>query len=431
MENLQGSEEVEVDIIGLSSKGLGVGKDLRNGSGMTYFIAGTIPGERVIAQVFLRDGPHAKANIVQVVSKSPSRVVPPCPYVPACGGCSIQHIVYDRQLVEKKALVKRFLSPVISNLSSIISPIIAASHALGSRSRGRFHVSRKDGSQKLGLHAQESSDVIDIESCLALDSRIDEALQWVRKWWLDEFPDGASVNAVLDEVKDRVLVAVSLPGDSTNRNVSIELPDQVPPLWLSLQVGERKEGAYFYPINRDRPLRFAPEVFTQSDVISNRVLVQEVLKAANPLGSDTVLDLFCGIGNFSLPFAKLCKSVEGVDGSRRSIEIAKSNGTKWGCKNIEFFKNDVLFSLNGITKKGKQFDIVLLDPPRIGIGKDIQLLEGIATKRIIYISCNPKSLANDISFLKLFKPVLVQPIDMFPQTMHVETVVVLEPLHSV
>ena len=420
---------VEVDVLSLSSTGSGVGKIFSGGKEKTVFIPGACPGDRVLARLLRQEGPVIDAVLMKVISPGKHRVTPPCPYVSSCGGCSIQQVGYSQQLAEKQALVKRALFSGVPNINEILRPVIPARQPFGTRTRGRFHVSTSsDGIKLLGLHTAKSNVVIDIESCLAVDPRIDKALQWVRRFWLDEFPDGAQLHVVIDEVKDRVLAAVSVPGDSTLADYPpIELPDEKPPSWLSLQIGERQEGAHLFPIKGDRPLRYAPEVFTQSDVVQNRVLVQEVLKGSNVSSRDTILDLCCGIGNFSMPLAKRAKRVEGVDGSRRSIEIAVANAKKWECDNVLFFKSDVEGALRGILRKGKRFDVVIVDPPRVGIGSSIAGLNAVARKRIVYISCNPKSLAKDISFLHGFKLVSIQPIDMFPQTMHVETVVVLEP----
>ena len=108
------------------------------------------------------------------------------------------------------------------------------------------------------------------------------------------------------------------------------MPEEQPPKWLSIQVGERQEGAHFYPLKGDRPLRFAPEVFSQSDFVQNRVLVQEVLNACAVKKTDRVLDLCCGVGNFSLPLSQKAKVVEGVEGSRRAVELASKNALRWG-----------------------------------------------------------------------------------------------------
>ena len=429
MTDLQSNKEREIKVLNISSTGSGVGKLFLDGKELTVFVPGACPGDRVLCRSITQNGPVIEAELIRIISPGPHRVLPPCSYVSSCGGCSIQHVGYPQQLAEKQALVKRALFSVISDVEGILHPIIPGRQPFGSRTRGRFHVSSaEDGSKILGLHAAKSNCVIDIESCLAIDPRLDKALQWVRRNWLEEFPDGAQLHVVIDELKDRVLAAVSVPGDdSLAKYPPIELPEENPPAWLSLQIGERQEGAYLFPIKGDRPLRYAPEVFTQSDIVQNRVLVQEVLKAAAVSSKDTVLDLFCGIGNFSLPLARQAKRVEGVDGSRRSIELAVANAKKWECTNAVFFKGDGAYALKGLEKKGKRFDVVILDPPRVGVGKAIQMLDSIAKKRIVYISCNPKTLAKDLGFLKKFKPVMIQPLDMFPQTMHVETVVVLEP----
>ncbi len=399
------------------------------------FVPDAAPGDVVEVKVASIDGPLVHGNLQNVVSKGKDRVDAPCPYFGVCGGCTSQHVSYSRQLVEKRDLVSRSLSPVIPDIARKVKEVIPASTPYGTRTRGRFHVAVGPDFTVLGLHASRSDDVVDIESCMAVVPRINEALAWVRRFWLDELPDLSQVEFVVDELKGRVIAVAYPPIDNSSpggkpRWDDILMPEEQPPKWLSIQVGERQEGAHFYPLKGDRPLRFAPEVFSQSDFVQNRVLVQEVLNACAVKKTDRVLDLCCGVGNFSLPLSQKAKVVEGVEGSRRAVELASKNALRWGARNVMFVKGDVSRALYGLARKGKRFDVVVLDPPRVGVGVSVESLDSICARRLVYVSCDPRSLAKDLAWIKTFKVKYAQPIDMFPQTMHVETVVVMDKDHS-
>jgi len=399
------------------------------------FVPGAAPGDVVEAKIASIDGPLVHGDLQSVVSRGKDRVDAPCPYFGVCGGCTSQHVSYARQLVEKRELVSRSLSSVVPDVENKVRKVMPASAQYGTRTRGRFHVAVGPDFTVLGLHASRSEDVVDIESCMAVVPRINDALAWVRRFWLDELPDLSQVEFVVDELKGRVIAVAYPPIDNSSaegkpRWDDIFLPEEKAPDWLSLQVGERQEGAHFYPLKGDRPLRFGPEVFTQSDFVQNRVLVQEVLKGCQVKKTYHVLDLCCGVGNFSFPLSKHAKSVEGVEGSRRAVDLASKNALKWGSRNVMFVKGDVARALYGLARKGKRFDVVVLDPPRVGVGVSVEALDSICARRLVYVSCDPRALAKDLALLKTFNVKYIQPVDMFPQTMHVETVVVMEKDHS-
>jgi 23S rRNA (uracil1939-C5)-methyltransferase len=369
------------------------GHGLAFAEGLTLFVDLAVSGDRLRVRLREVKGKLAFADIEAVLEPSPTRINPPCPYVGNCGGCNFQQMTYGAQLEAKVGIIRDCLHRIGKLDFDREIPVISSSHEFGYRLRAQWHI---DGERKeIGYYARDSRNLIAIEHCPILTAALDDTLQSLRHDtdWISFWPDKGSVDAAC--------------GD--NGGVSIYSGE------LGLNADEISITA------AGETYDFAADVFFQG----NRFLVEKLIEIATKnLSGNTALDLYCGVGLFTLPLARRFQKVVAVEEFGKAVDYARKNVARALLPNVEIAEQPVGRFLSAYSGEG--VDFALLDPPRSGTEKKTVLdLIKIQPRRVSYVSCDPSVLARD---LRRFTDGgygidSITAIDLFPQTHHVETVV--------
>ena len=426
-----------VVITALDQEGRGVARV----DGKTVFIEGGLIGERVGIEVVRRKRNYDLARITELYASSPARVTPPCPYFGVCGGCSLQHLDPTAQVAVKQRVLEDALWHIGRvRAGELLAPIHG--NAWAYRHRARFSVRdvAKKGGILVGFHERASSYVADMASCLVVPPRISALLPELRSLVArlsirDRLPQielaiGEEGGVPVDAMVLRVLAPLSdadrheLSAFADLHRVQLYLqpagPASVQPLRSPI-----RRLAYCLP-EFAVTLDFEPTDFTQVNAGLNRVLVRRAVGLLAPRRDETVADFFCGLGNFTLPIARCCAAVIGVDGSRALIARAEANAQRNSLAASVRFTVANLFEATPESIKGLGgFDKALLDPPREGAIELVKSLPEDRPSRIVYVSCNPATLARDAAVLvhqRGFALAAAGIANMFPQTAHVEAI---------
>lgn len=377
--------ELELELTGLAAGGDAVGRDA---GGRVTFVAGGAPGELVRVRLVEEKRSFARGELVEVLRASPARVTPPCPYAAArtCGGCPWMHLSADAQLAARHDLA----AGALRKTGLPLLPPVAAAPPLGWRRRARF--TWVGGT--IGLHAPRSHRVTDIEHCLQLEPALDRALGAVRERARELRGEG-EVHLALGHAGD-----VHVVFDPPHPAVAARLVGQA--------------GIVDAPtIELEPDLRLAADGFAQASTAGNTALVRAVLDAVRPAPGLRVLELHAGAGNFTRHLAAAGALVTANDvvapPARPHVTVVPGPAAA------------AVASLAGQT-----FDVILLDPPRTGDRDAVAALANLTASRLVYVSCDPATLARDLALLEGWRPVSAQVLDLMPQTAHVEVVAILE-----
>ncbi|BCA79513.1 23S rRNA (uracil(1939)-C(5))-methyltransferase RlmD [Desulfuromonas sp. AOP6] len=422
----------KIRIDSLAFGGRGVGRL----DGKAVFVPGTAPGDLVDCRLVREKKRHAEAELVEVLEPSPVRRQATCPVAHECGGCQWQHLPYEQQLVWKERIFRDILVRQAGVNGDKVLSILPSAAEWGYRSRVQFKCRLTEKGFVMGFYRAGSHYVVDVARCLITDSRLNELLPVLRTL-LGDSPFAALIPqvdmAVGDDGQCRVVLHFigSEPGPFCD--------------WLK-QPSQRVEASLFIQSGRKQTLRqvygetdlhiqvaeppltlgYGPGGFAQINLAQNRRLVMAVLAAAELTGRENVLDLFCGMGNFSLPLARRAASVTGVEDFEPSIEKARQNARANGIANAHFLARPAEGFLSSLPGE-VPFDLVILDPPRSGAYGVVKELVEAAVPRILYISCDPSTLARDLQPLlhRGYAVAWARPIDLFPQTFHTESLTLL------
>lgn len=444
-------ETIELDILNLGSGGEGAGRF----SGFTVFVKGALPGERVRAEINLVKKNYAAGIMKEILEPSPERQKPPCPVYASCGGCQLQHLSYRGQLQVKEQKVRDALER-IGHIRADVLPIIGCGNPFNYRNKMQFPAARgAAGEIEIGCYAAETHSVVDTENCMIQQDANNRVLAAVREWMqrfnisaYDENTKKGLVRHIMGRAGAQsgevMAVIITSAYDIPRRRELIEcLKAGVPGLKSIVQninkrptnvvMGAKDRVLWGEPVIKDSlgdlTFNISARSFFQVNGRQAERLYGCALDYADLTGKETVIDIYCGTGTISLYMAKRAAQVYGIELAGPAVEDAKKNAKLNGCVNAEFIEGDAKNVLPDLLKAGVRPDVVLLDPPRAGC--DEKVLSAIAVavpKRIVYVSCNPASLARDLAHLtgRGYAVLKVQPFDMFPMTVHVETVVLLE-----
>lgn len=405
-------EPVEVVVDGFTHGGEGVARI----EGKAVFVGGTIPGERVLVRVTDDRRRWARAELLEVIEPSPHRVVPPCVYVPACGGCDLQHVAPEHQ----RELKTRVVREQLVRLGGLADPPVEPCRAVGPDLRYRNHAQlHADEEGRLGFHRAGTHDVVPVADCLVLG----EAPQRLR----EEVGDGTGAQEVSVRAHERTGTAavVLTPGSG-----GLEIPEGDFDLLLSQPDGSaltmRGDGTLAEEID-GTVHHFPASSFFQVNTAGAEAIVREVLDAAGDVSGALVWDLYAGVGLLSLPLARAGAEVTAVEGHAASAAACAEDAAALGLP-VRVDEGDVREFVRASTVAGETYqapDVVVLDPPRTGAGPEV--CEGIASLlpgSIVYVACDPAALARDAGALAEHGYVLqrAQPLDLFPMTHHVEVV---------
>jgi 23S rRNA (uracil1939-C5)-methyltransferase len=402
------------------------------------FIRGALPGETVTFSVFRKRASFELANVGEIIKPSAQRAVPQCRYFEICGGCSLQHLDERAQVAVKQRVLEDALTRLGKVNADVILPAIYG-QAWQYRSRARLGVRlvEKKGGVLVGFHEKKSSFIADMESCEILPAHLSRMLRPLRDLLgqlsvRNRIPQiEVAVTEDMTVLTLRILEPLSSNDKALLENFSLKYavdfyaqlggPESVHAL--------REEKTLSYPLPEfDVTLFFGPADFTQVNPAINRVLVRRAVALLDPQPGELIADFFCGIGNFSLPLARRGARVTGFEGNPSLVARAESNAKRNGLTENATFECRDLYEIAEFEQFGR-FDKALLDPPRDGAIEIVKAIGEQAPKRIVYVSCNPATLARDASVLVHTKGYRLQAagvINMFPHTAHVESVALFE-----
>ena len=443
---------IDLPIDSLSDSGDGVGR----WQGRVVFVADTVPGDRLRVRLTRVKSTYAHGKPLEILQPSPDRLRPPCIVADKCGGCQWQAVAYSQQLQAKELQVQSALKRIGGVDTVSIQPILAAPKTLGYRNKATYPLARgTGGTVKAGYYRKGTHQIVNLNQCPiqqgALDPLLVEAKAAIRarNWSLY---NESKHQGRLRHLSLRV-------GENTGQTLLTlvttgYLPDvqQQAEQWLSahcdlvgvcLNINPERTNRIFGEETRclaGQPyldemflglrLRIQPTTFFQVNTLQAERLVQLVLEQLNLQGNETVIDAYCGIGTLALPLAQRVARCVGIESQGEAVAQARQNAALNGLKNTEFFVGaveDLLLQISG--QQISPIDVVVMDPPRKGCDRNVLASLGtIKPARIVYMSCNPATLARDLKILcgHGYRLTRVQPADFFPQTAHVECVAFLE-----
>jgi 23S rRNA (uracil1939-C5)-methyltransferase len=403
--------------------------------GKTWFVAGSLAGEEVEARVLNAHGKIVEARTERVFQGSAMRRPAPCVHFGKCGGCSVQHVPHAEQL----ALKQRMLAEQLQRVAGVepeewAAPLTGPEFAYRRRARVAVRWDVKAKRLDVGFRAAASQDIVAIEECPVLV----QALQPIMMQ-LPALLKSFSKPQVLGHVElfrgtsSAVLVRHTAPladGDLNNLKAFCHTHDAQ--LWLHGEADPQPVDAsqsLGYRLEPwDLELAYRPGDFIQVNAAVNTAMIEQALEWLAPQADERVLDLFCGLGNFALPLARTVKEVVAVEGVSTMVERATGNAMSNDLHNVAFFQADLSQPLEKATWAAQGFTSVLLDPPRDGAFEVVRKLKALGARRLLYVSCNPATLARDTVELvnQGYRLKRAGILDMFPQTAHVEAMALFE-----
>ncbi|MFC1837266.1 class I SAM-dependent RNA methyltransferase [Thermodesulfobacteriota bacterium] len=428
--------------------GLGLG---RLPEGKVALVHHVLPGEKVTVREVNRKKDYISATLQEIATPSPDRTRPPCLLYGRCGGCNLQHVSYNTQLLLKKEIIaeslKRSGIDLVTGHETTLQPPVAAPEEFGYRQRIRLQINSKGG---YGFFQTGSHKLVGVQECLLAGPALNTVLQQLH--YHDSFTGLArhstACELLFDPGSSSVFIYLHFkrkprPGDSA---LASSLTSEISGLSTVLM---QVEGYGLYDPVRQAPFSAAPYLsqtlatdsrkddllltweaggFCQVNLSQNRNLINLVLDMIKAAPHGRVLDLYCGNGNFSLPVAQFAGEVVAIDNQNSAIRSGNRNISINKIHNCHFEKKQVGAGIHSLRNTGETFDAVLLDPPRQGSADIMAILPGLQAKQIIYVSCNPVTLARDLAILLPHGYCLAAlvPVDMFPQTHHIECIALLK-----
>jgi len=443
------NKEYEMNIDNLGTNGEGIGRI----DGFTVFVEGALPGERVLIKAVKVTKSYAYGKLLHIIQKSAYRVEPKCPYFKYCGGCQLQHLSYENQLEYKTQLVKDALERIGHLENAKVLPAIGMDDPWKYRNKAQFPVGLINGKAALGFYAPRSHNLINIDVCPIQHDIINKVTELTRKSIqtynipvYNENTHKGIIRHVVTKVgfrNNQVMIIIVTNGELPRKKELVSILREGLPEVTSIVQNYQTEKTnvilgkeyktlwgsdYIVDVIEDLKFKISPLSFYQVNPIQTEKLYQKALEYAALTGKETVIDAYCGIGTISLFLARKAAKVYGVEVVPQAIEDAKENAKINGIDNAEFITGESEVIIPRLSKLGINADIVVVDPPRKGC--DEKLLYSISEmypERIVYVSCNPATLARDLKYLigHGYKVEEVQPVDMFPQTKHVECVTLM------
>ncbi len=439
---------IELAIDDLAFGGEAVGRT----NGYVVFVRGGVPGDRLRVRVTETRARYARGLVEAVVTPSPHRVPAPCPYFGHCGGCRLQHIAYPSQLAFKQKQVQDCLTRLGAAGAFELRPILPAPDAYAYRNKMEFTVAPGGDSAVIGLHEADRYDVVlDIERCLlqseTMNTLLDEVRAQVRARRLSAWeptsergllrfvtlregrhtadamvnlvagaPDVEGLGPVAERLKARVPSTASVVLNVNAKKAAVAVGSEEHVLLGRDHITESLAGLTF---------QVSASSFFQTNTIQAERLFALVTEACELQGSETVLDLYSGTGAISLLLARRCRHVYGIEVSTAAVADAVRNARANAIENATFLAGEVRHVLPTLLGDGVRPNVAVADPPRAGFHpKALTALIALAPARIVYVSCNPATLARDVGDLLRhgYRLEWVQPVDMFPQTPHIEAI---------
>jgi len=446
-------EELELRVDSLAYGGSGVARH----DGFVVFVRRGLPGDVVRAQVTKVKRGFAEANAVEIVAPSPDRVDAPCAHFGACGGCRFQDYAYERQLAAKETQVRDALARLGRIAEPPVDAIVPAESQFHYRNKLEYSFTETDDGAALGFHrAGRWDEVLPIDECLLtteLGNAIRDAVRdWAREEGLAAYDqatgEGYLRHLVVREGRNTgqaLVLLVTAPGERFDSGYFVDVvrrfpevrsvhwavndsPAEVTNLPSVLLWGEDAIEEELLGLR----CRIRPNAFLQTNTAMAERLYATARELAALTGDETVYDLYCGTGTIALALASGALTVWGVEISEEAVACAIENAELNGIGNAAFFAGNVGQSLEELRERAGPPQVVVVDPPRAGLaGKALRRTGALAAQRIVYVSCNPTTLASDVKVLQEefgYRLISCRPVDMFPHTPHIESVSLLQSL---
>ena len=423
------------------------GAGLGHLDGKVCFAPFTVTGDTARIRVRTERKSYIEADVIEILEPSPFRATPKCPVFGTCGGCDWQHIEYEAQLRAKEDIFADILWRTARVERDKIVPIADTPDSYGYRSRIQLKVRYAKGEIHMGFFMAGSHYVVDLPGLCAISS---PAVNCTCRDLCDimkKFPEPDKIPQIdISSGDDGIIIVIfHYIGENRSQIINI-LRENGKGLrhagGVYLQSGRKNTIEKIYGMEAIQytipasifhglapmRLRTSRGGFSQVNYRQNNVLIDTVLQFVRPCGKERALDLYCGNGNFSLPLASYVNNVIGFEEFDQSIKDAASNSLDNKLENARFEAVDSVAGLRRLIDAGEIFDVVILDPPRTGAAEAVKLIPSLNPDKIVYISCDPSTLARDLAYLRKFRYEVVnsRPVDMFPQTYHIESVTLLE-----
>ena len=417
----------------LSHDGRGIASSDDN---RVIFIAGALPDEQVNYRIVKKHRKYLEAEVTAILQAAPERVMPPCPHFSDCGGCSLQHMTMDAQIAFKQQLLLDQLKSLGQVTPNEILPSLVA-ETLGYRRKARLGVKWVDKKDKLliGFREKSSHHLAELDTCLVLHPRVGGAFDALKTLIsaLSVCRHIPQIEVAVGDVEVALIFRCLMPLKETDQalliafgathKIDIYIAQNPPQPLIQLHQGGREERLTYTLPNENLVFLFHPLDFTQIHLEMNRLMVAQAMSLLAVSPNDDVLDLYCGIGNFTLPLAKRAAKVVGVEGSKEMVLRAYENAQHNHIDNVQYFAANLELPNPESPWAKNRYHKLLLDPPRVGAKDVLPLVDVWQPEQILYISCNSATLARDAGLLVHTHKYHLQKggiMNMFPHTSHVE-----------
>ena len=446
----------ETEVTGYTAEGVGVVR----AEGVPVFVPGAAQGDLLRVRIVKPLKTYAFGRVEEILRPSPDRVPEDCPIARPCGGCVFRHISYEAEQRAKEQRVRDALTRIGGFADLPVRPILGAAHPDRYRNKAQFPIGLDEsGCLVFGFYARHSHRIVACEDCLLQPAAFTQAMQAVRRWQAEThetvYDEGTGRGALRHLylrkgfATGQVMVclvanAASLRGEERLCEL---LREAVPGLCsvllnentqrTNVVLGRKVRTLWGSPLLEDElcGLRFSlsPHSFYQVNRAQAERLYRQAAAYAELTGGETLLDLYCGAGTIGLSMAAQAKRLIGVEIVEDAVKNARENAAKNGVTNAEFLCADAARAAETLRQRGEKPDVVILDPPRKGCGEAlVQTVCTMAPRRVVYVSCDPATLARDLTFFSArgYRPQEATPADLFPRTAHVETVCLLSKLNA-
>ncbi|MBN1473329.1 MAG: class I SAM-dependent RNA methyltransferase [Syntrophaceae bacterium] len=390
---MQVKNRVNIEIESVAFGGDGVGRV----DNFVVFVPFSAPGDKLEIEIVQRKKKFARGKILKVIKSSEASVKPLCRYYENCGGCCYQHINYESQLAIKKKQVVDAFEKIGGIAAPPVREVIASPQMYHYRGKAQLHAFKKAGGVKFGFMDVSGGKVVDIERCEIVDETINEKIHALR-----------ASQAGAHGAEDKHTI------------------------WSGKSSGGKESKETITRVVKSKEFLVPREGFFQANLYITDNMVDEVCNAVKNEKISTLIDAYCGSGLFSVFLSPYAENIIGIEQDASSVECAKINALKSGAKNLNFFQGDVEeLRLGRFLSPEHKTDMMLLDPPRIGCSPSVlKSICSIRPRKIIYISCNPATQARDVKYLREqgYNLQNLHPMDMFPQTQHIEVIGILEEI---
>ena len=451
---LSKNEEYIVDIVDIGQGGVGIGKY----NGFTVFVDGGLINDKIKVRINKSKKNYAVGDIVEIIEDSPFRVKRKCSdNLRDCGGCQIQELDYQKQLDIKTNEVKQVISRIGKLDEVVIHDTLGMENPVRYRNKAQFPIQKVNNNPLIGFYKKKSHDIIPTDKCI-IQHEVNDKIMKIIKTYINAYKvsvyDEKTHTGVLRHLvtkigfkTNEVMVVLVSNGKKLPylKELASVLKENIPGFkTLVVNINKEKtnvilgkENIVVYGDGKindyigELVFEISPLSFFQVNPVQTEVLYNKALEYADLKENDTVFDIYCGIGTISLFLAQKAKKVYGIDIVEDAIKDAKINANLNNLDNVEFYVGKAEEVVPKMYKEGKTANVVVVDPPRKGCDeKVLDTIVSMKPDRVVYVSCNPSTLARDLAYLdeRGYKCLEVQPVDMFPHTMHVESVAKLEKI---